>query len=221
MASKIAHKYSDTELRRELNAVFSSVYFEDTNVKNKLRKQYFAQFDDLVDYARKHNIDEKRHIRSIQQDLLKLPQTRLLRHLYKKYELRRALTDVFNSVYFDNLDKKLVLQDSFFASFDSIVAYAIESTKDPIEYIYSIRDMLLKTPGCYEMEKVMTNITCPYDSYKCLKKERDFCVQSEFERTNNLQTPMIFHKKSKCPMSALCPRYPKLLLNKQRARQHG
>lgn len=142
--------YSDLMLKRELSRVFSSVYFVNKLTKKKYNDSYFLNFDALIDYARHNNIDEKAYIRSIQKNLLTIPHTYLARPFYKKYELKRALTNVFNSVHFDNFHEKMALQDSYFMNFDSFIEYAEDNQIDAMEYIQGIRDTLLSIPGCHE-----------------------------------------------------------------------
>ncbi|MBP5794415.1 MAG: hypothetical protein J6W41_00145 [Alphaproteobacteria bacterium] len=72
-------KYSDIELRHELNAVFRSVYFVDKRAKHKLNDSYFLNFYELINYARANNIDEMDYIHSIRDVLLSCPQTYLAR----------------------------------------------------------------------------------------------------------------------------------------------
>ncbi len=143
-------KYSDLELKHALSDVFASVYFIDKRAKKKLNDSYFLNFDSLIAYARENHIDEMQYIRSIQQDLLTIPQTYLARPFYTKYELKRAMTNVFNSVYFDDLSAKINIQDSYFLNFDSFVNYAQKHNIDPMNHINGIRDMLLELPGCHE-----------------------------------------------------------------------
>ena len=71
-------KYSDLELKHALSDVFASVYFVNKRVKKKLNDSYFLNFDSLIAYARENHIDEMQYIRSIQQDLLTIPQTYLI-----------------------------------------------------------------------------------------------------------------------------------------------
>ncbi len=143
-------KYSDLELKHALSDVFASVYFIDKRAKKKLSDSYFLNFDNLIAYAREKHIDEKQYIRSIQQDLLTIPQTSLVRPFYTKYELKRAMANVFNSVYFDDLSAKINIRDSYFLNFDSFVNYAQKHNIDPMNHIKGIRDMLLELPGCHE-----------------------------------------------------------------------
>ena len=75
MTAKIQSKYSDIELRHELNAVFKSVYFINKRDKVILNDSYFFNFYNLMDYARANNIDEMDYIRSIRDVLLTHPQT--------------------------------------------------------------------------------------------------------------------------------------------------
>ena len=75
MTAKIQSKYSDIELRHELNAVFKSVYFINRRDKVKINDSYFLNFYNLMDYARANNIDEMDYIHSIRDILLTHPQT--------------------------------------------------------------------------------------------------------------------------------------------------
>ncbi len=75
MTAKKQSKYSDIELRHELNAVFKSVYFINKREKNKLQQSYFLNFYSLISYARENNINEMDYIHSIRDILLKHPQT--------------------------------------------------------------------------------------------------------------------------------------------------
>ena len=140
--------YTDLELKHDLSDVFSSVYFINKRFKKKIVDSYFLNFENLMNYARANHIDEKQYIHSIQQDLLQLPQTYAVRHFYTKYELKCALIKVFDSVSFADTAVKLSLQDSYLMSIDSLADYATEKHIDAVEYINSIRDILLKLPGC-------------------------------------------------------------------------
>jgi hypothetical protein len=143
-------KYSDLELKHALSDVFASVYFVDKRAKKRLSDSYFLNFDNLIAYARANNIDEMQYIRSIQQCLLKIPKTYLARPFYTKYELKFALTKVFESVYFEDPFAKINIRDSYFLNFDSFMGYAEKHRIDPMSYVTDIRDMLLELPGCHE-----------------------------------------------------------------------
>ena len=147
-------KYSEFELKRALSDVFASVYFINKLAKKKIQDSYFLNFDNLIAYARENGIDEMQYIRSIQRDLLTLPHTYLARASYKRYELKRALTNVFDSVWFDDKGAKLSMQDSYFLNFDSFVDYANRHKIDPMEHINGIRNMLLELPGCHPKDRI-------------------------------------------------------------------
>ncbi len=72
-----------------------------------------------------------------------------IRSNYTKYELRQELTRVFNSVWFDDLEKKKLIEDSYFLSFDSMIKYARESDVNEKEYLRGIKKFLLTIPGTY------------------------------------------------------------------------
>lgn len=68
---------------------------------------------------------------------------------YTNYELRQELTRVFNSVWFDDLEKKKLIEDSYFLSFDSMIKYARETDVNEKEYLRGIKKILLTMSGTY------------------------------------------------------------------------
>lgn len=68
---------------------------------------------------------------------------------YTNYELRQELTRVFDSVWFDDKDKKKLIEDSYFLSFDSMIKYARETDVNEKEYLRGIKKFLLTIPGTY------------------------------------------------------------------------
>lgn len=66
---------------------------------------------------------------------------------YTNYELRQELTRVFDSVWFDDKDKKKLIEDSYFLSFDSMIKYARETDVNEKEYLRGIKKILLTIPG--------------------------------------------------------------------------
>lgn len=70
---------------------------------------------------------------------------------YSNFELKRALTRVFQSVWFDNLTLKLTIQNSYFDNFHHLVDYARANGIDEMEYICSIRDCLSEHKRSYRI----------------------------------------------------------------------
>ena len=75
MVTENRPNYTNYELKRELSAVFHSVYFINKREKKKLNDSYFLNFRNLVEYARDNDIDEMDYIRSIRDILLSHQQT--------------------------------------------------------------------------------------------------------------------------------------------------
>ena len=62
---------------------------------------------------------------------------------YTYYELKRELSKIFESIHFDDLTFKMIVQSSYFDNFDQLIAYASNNNIDEKEYIRSIRSVLL------------------------------------------------------------------------------
>ena len=70
---------------------------------------------------------------------------------YQQYsftEYRRALDEVFRSVFFQSAKMRRIVWDSYIINLWDLVFYAINNRIDEIEYIKSIKDELLKDPKC-------------------------------------------------------------------------
>lgn len=68
---------------------------------------------------------------------------------YTNYELRQELTRVFDSVWFDDKDKKKLIEDSYFLSFKSMIKYARETDVNEKEYLHGIKKILLTMSGTH------------------------------------------------------------------------
>lgn len=68
---------------------------------------------------------------------------------YSDIELRHELSDVFKSVYFVDRRAKHKLNDSYFLNFYELINYARANNIDEMDYIRSIRDVLLTYPQTY------------------------------------------------------------------------
>lgn len=68
---------------------------------------------------------------------------------YTQSQIQQELFHVFRSVWYENLRQKIIVETSYFDNLYLLVAYANENNLDVKEYIRSIRDILLQTPGVY------------------------------------------------------------------------
>ena len=68
---------------------------------------------------------------------------------YSDIELRHELSAVFKSVYFVDRRAKHKLNDSYFLNFYELINYARANNIDEMDYIRSIRDVLLTYPQTY------------------------------------------------------------------------
>ena len=62
-----------------------------------------------------------------------------------KYKLcKKALAQVFNTIHFDDPDKKLreILHDSYLANLNAMIQYAIDNDIDELAYILVLRNIL-------------------------------------------------------------------------------
>lgn len=71
---------------------------------------------------------------------------------YKKPLMRKALRFVFNTVKFDSPYLECLVYDSYLWNLDLMLRYACDNNIDPMSYILSIRDELLKSAGVHEYE---------------------------------------------------------------------
>lgn len=74
-----------------------------------------------------------------------------LKPTYSDLELQHELSNVFKSVFFINKREKNKLQQSYFLNFYSLISYARENNIDEMDYIRSIRNVLLTAPQTYEV----------------------------------------------------------------------
>ncbi len=71
--------------------------------------------------------------------------------IYQQYsytEYNQALDDVFHSVFFDDVELRNILWDSYRINLWDIALYAVDNKIDEIKHIHSIQRNLLKIPGC-------------------------------------------------------------------------
>ena len=66
-------RYPFSKYMQALDDVFHSVFFRDVELRNILWDSYRINLWGIALYAVKHGIDEIEHIKSIQQELLKIP----------------------------------------------------------------------------------------------------------------------------------------------------
>ena len=69
---------------------------------------------------------------------------------YSENMLRNELSVVFNSVYFTNKKTKDILFDSYSLNICDLMWYARNNNIDEMDYIRSIRRVLLSHPKTYE-----------------------------------------------------------------------
>ncbi len=77
-------QYSFSEYMAALDEVFASVWFDTVAERDLFRDTYRINLWSIALYAVEHNIDEIKHIHSIQQQLLKISGCRLRNHKYDK-----------------------------------------------------------------------------------------------------------------------------------------
>lgn len=70
---------------------------------------------------------------------------------YSENALRNELSIVFSSVYFENKQEQHILFDTYFLNIRNFINYARDNGIDEMDYIRSIRAMLLKSPKIHEM----------------------------------------------------------------------
>lgn len=70
-------------------------------------------------------------------------------HAYIQSQTQQELFKIFQSLWFDNLKQKMIIEDSYFNNLYLLMAYADEKKLDPIEYVHSIRNILLQMPGVH------------------------------------------------------------------------
>ncbi len=67
---------------------------------------------------------------------------------YSYTEYMKALDNVFYSVFFQDVELRKILWDSYRMALWNIALYAIEHHIDEIQHIQSIQNILLTIPGC-------------------------------------------------------------------------
>ena len=72
-----------------------------------------------------------------------------IKPIYTMRRIQLELFKVFQSVWFNNLKHKEIIESSYFDNLHLLVAYANKNNLDAIEYIRSIRDILLQSPGVH------------------------------------------------------------------------
>lgn len=68
-------------------------------------------------------------------------------------QVQHELFKVFQSVWFENLEHKIIMETSYFDNLYLLVAYADANNLDAIEYVRSIRDILLRAPDVHAKHK--------------------------------------------------------------------
>lgn len=69
---------------------------------------------------------------------------------YSENMLRNELSAVFSSLYFANKQMQETLFDSYFLNIHNLIWYARNNNIDEMDYIRSIRSVLLSYPKTYE-----------------------------------------------------------------------
>lgn len=69
---------------------------------------------------------------------------------YSENMLRNELSVVFSSLYFADKQMQEVLFDSYFLNFRNLILYAHNNNIDEMDYVRSIRSVLLSYPKVYE-----------------------------------------------------------------------
>ena len=72
---------------------------------------------------------------------------------YTYLQYHRTLDDVFNSLWFDDSYMRFILVGSYRMNLKYMVLYALYSGIDEIEFIQSLRQVLLEMPGCNEVKR--------------------------------------------------------------------
>lgn len=72
---------------------------------------------------------------------------------YTYEEYMQSLDDVFSSLWFDDAKMRFVLIGSYRMNLRHLVIYAVNSGIDEIDFIRSLRSVLLKMPGCFDLER--------------------------------------------------------------------
>ena len=72
---------------------------------------------------------------------------------YTYTEYKAALDSVFDSLFFESAHTRFILIGSYRMNLRNMVLYALDNNIDEIEYIKSIRNILLKDRGCHSLTK--------------------------------------------------------------------
>jgi len=72
-------------------------------------------------------------------------------YTYSQYH--NALDDVFESLWFKDASLRFILIGSYRMNLRHMVLYALNSGIDEIEFIQSLRQVLLEMPGCVDLER--------------------------------------------------------------------
>lgn len=70
---------------------------------------------------------------------------------YTYMQYKAALDDVFNSLFFESARTRFNLIGSYRMNLKNLVLYAIDNNIDEIEYIKSIKGVLLTSAGCFDL----------------------------------------------------------------------
>ena len=74
-------------------------------------------------------------------------------HHYPKSLCKKAVSFVFDTLEFDDPELWQIMHDSYRTNIRIILQHAYKYRIDELEYIFSIRNMLLKSKGVYTIER--------------------------------------------------------------------
>ena len=72
---------------------------------------------------------------------------------YTYAQYYKALDDVFKSLWFKDASLRFILVGSYRMNLRHMVLYALNSGIDEIDFIQSLRQVLLEMPGCVDVER--------------------------------------------------------------------
>jgi len=72
---------------------------------------------------------------------------------YTYVQYKKALDDVFETLFFVSARKRFILIGSYRMNLRNMVLYALDNHIDEIEYIQSIREVLLQDEDCFNLTR--------------------------------------------------------------------
>jgi len=75
------------------------------------------------------------------------------RQKYTYLQYKKALDGVFDTLFFTSAQTRFNLIGSYRMNLKNLVLYALANNIDEIEYIKSLRDVLLQDEGCFEITR--------------------------------------------------------------------